>query len=98
MTSRPIRTAASALGLAGDEVTSVVVDANGLAAVIGEGDVYVVLADHAPEECAPKVPLTYSDFKVWRLSPGDTFDLRDRPTAGNYTVSVTNGVLSDDPY
>ena len=88
----------SALGIAGDEVSSLVVDASGLATVMGVGAVYVVLADHAPEQCAPKKPLTYSNFKIWRLSPGDTFDLQNRPTSGYYTVSVRNGVLSKNPY
>ena len=88
----------SALGIAGDEVSSLVVDASGLATVMGVGAVYVVLADHAPEQCAPKKPLTYSNFKIWRLSPGDVFDLQNRPTSGYYTVSVRNGVLSKNPY
>lgn len=88
----------TALGIAGDEVSSLVVDASGLATAMGSGNVYIVLADHPPELCQSGKPLTYSDFKIWRLSPGDTFDLQTRPTTGYYTVSVNLGVLSSNPY
>ena len=88
----------SALGVAADEVTSVVVDSSGLATVYGEGNAYFVLADHFPEVCQPKTPLTYSGYKMWRRSPGQTFDLRNRPTTPDYTISVTDGVLSGSPY
>ncbi len=88
----------SALGVAADEVTSIVVDKNGLATVYGEGAAYFVLADHFPEVCQPRQPLTYSNFKLWKVLPGGTFDLRNRPTTGYYTISVTDGVLSGDPY
>ena len=88
----------SALGVAADEVTSIVVDRNGLATVYGEGNAYFVLADHFPEVCQAKTPLTYSAYKMWRRSPGETFDLRNRPTTPDYTISVTDGVLSASPY
>jgi cyanophycinase len=88
----------SALGIGVNEVTSVVVDANGQARVMGDGPAYFVLADHAPEVCAARTPLTYSNFKIWRVTSGGTFDLRTRPTTGYYTRSVTNGVISANPY
>jgi cyanophycinase-like exopeptidase len=79
-------------------VTSVVVDKNGLATVMGDGPAYFVLADHAPEVCQPGVPLTYSNFKIWKVPAGGTFDLKNRPTTGYYLRSVTNGVINADPY
>jgi cyanophycinase len=88
----------SALGVAADEVTSIVVDKNGLATVYGEGNAYFELADHFPEVCQAKTPLTYSGYKMWRRFPGQTFDLRNRPTTPDYTISVTDGVLSGSPY
>lgn len=88
----------TALGLGIDEVSSVVVDKNGLATVMGTGDAYFVLADHFPERCAAGQTLNYSNFKIWKVSPGQTFDLRNRPTTGFYQISVTNGVLSGNPY
>ena len=88
----------SALGVAADEVTSIVVDGSGLATVYGEGNAYFVLADHFPEVCQARTPLTYSGYKLWRRSPGQTFDLRNRPTTPDYTIDVTAGVLSGSPY
>jgi len=88
----------SALGVAADEVTSIVVDKNGLATVYGEGNAYFVLADHFPEVCQARQPLTYSGYKMWRRLPGQTFDLRNRPTTPDYAISVTGGVLSGSPY
>jgi cyanophycinase len=90
--------AASALGFAVNEATSVVVDRDGLATVMGDGPAYFILADHAPEVCQPGVPLTYSNYKIWKVPTGGTFDLKNRPTTGFYLRSVTNGVISADPY
>jgi cyanophycinase len=90
--------ATSALAIAIEEATSVVVDRNGLATVMGDGPAYFVLADHQPETCAAGTPLTYSNFKIWKLATGATFNLQNRPTTGFYTRSVTNGVLSANPY
>ena len=88
--------AASALSIAVEEGTSVEVDSNGLATVVGAGPAYFMLADHAPEICAAGVPLTYSNFKIWKVTAGGTFDLRNRPTAGYYLRSVSNGVISSE--
>ena len=90
--------AASALGVGVSEVTSVVVDQSGVATVMGSGNAYFVLADHAPEVCEAGQPLTYSNFKIWKVAPGQTFNLRNRPTTGFYTVSVSSGQLSANPY
>jgi cyanophycinase len=90
--------ATSAWAIAVDERTSLVVDRDGLGTVIGEGAVYFILADHMPEVCQRRTPLTYSGFKIWKVTAGQTFDLRTRPTAGYYEVSVDNGVLSTSPY
>jgi cyanophycinase len=90
--------ATSALSIAIQERTSVVVDRNGLATVMGEGPAYFILADHAPEVCRAGVPLTYSNYKIWKVGSGGTFDLRNRPTSGYYLRSVNNGVINADPY
>lgn len=87
-----------ALGVAVNERTSLVVDRNGLARVAGEGPVFMVLADHRPEVCQPGRPLSYLGFKVWRLGPGQTFDLAHRPTSGFTLRSVVKGQISEDPY
>lgn len=90
--------APSVLSIAVEEGTSVGVDRNGLATVMGAGPAYFVLGDHAPEVCRAGVPLTYSNFKIWKVNAGGTFDLRNRPTAGYYLRSVSNGAISSNPY
>lgn len=88
----------SILGVAADRETSVLLDKNGLATVSGKGPVYFILADHLPEVCKPGIPLTYSNFKLWKMDAGSTFDLKNRPTTGHYTRSVVDGVIDNDPY
>ncbi|HLM54810.1 MAG TPA: hypothetical protein VK422_01700 [Pyrinomonadaceae bacterium] len=85
-------------GLAVERETSVLADGRGSARVVGKGPVYVVVGDHRPEVCAPGVPLTYSNYKVWKLPSGATFDLRRRPAGGFYLVSVEGGKITSNPY
>jgi cyanophycinase len=86
------------LAVAVNEKTSVVVDKHGTARVLGEGPAYFILGDHAPEVCEPKKPLTFSNFKIWKVAAGSTFDLKNRPKAGFYLVSVKDGKLGSNPY
>jgi cyanophycinase-like exopeptidase len=90
--------AASALGVAVNEATSLEVTKNGLATVVGDGPAYFILADHAPGVCRAGVPLTYSSYKIWKVPSGGTFDLRNRPATGYYLRSVNNGVIDANPY
>ncbi|MBM9624295.1 hypothetical protein [Streptomyces zhihengii] len=76
---------------------SLYIDRNGLATLYGE-DAYVVLADHRPERAVPGRSLSYSGFKIWHLTPGSTFDFKNRPTCGYYLRSVTNGVPDPNLY
>ncbi|MFB8243985.1 hypothetical protein ACFC5X_02835 [Streptomyces sp. NPDC055952] len=76
---------------------SLYIDRNGMGTQYGK-DAYVVLADHQPEQAVDRKPLTYSGFKIWRLTPGTTFDFRNRPTCGYYLRSVTNGVPDSGLY
>ena len=65
---------------------------------MGKGPVYLVVCDHPHEVCEPGLPLTYTDYKVWKLPSGAAFDLRRRPKGGFYTVSVRAGKILSDPY
>ncbi|MBK6849342.1 MAG: peptidase S51 [Proteobacteria bacterium] len=89
-----------AWGLGVNEGTSLLVDAAGNATVVGDGPVYVVLADHSPITCAPKQPLRYTGYKLWKYSAGETFSLAEagRPRNGFYTVDAADGALSANPY
>ncbi|HLP90679.1 MAG TPA: Type 1 glutamine amidotransferase-like domain-containing protein [Nostocaceae cyanobacterium] len=90
--------AKSVLGIAISEETSVVIDKYGLARVMGRNAAYFVLGDHPPEICQPGKPLTYYDYKIWRVPTGDSFDLRNPPTRGYYYRSVKRGRFNSDPY
>ena len=85
-------------GLAVERETSVLADGRGSARVVGKGPAYVIVGDHRPEVCAPGSPLTYSNYKVWKLPSGATFDLQRRPAAGFYLVSVEAGKITSNPY
>jgi cyanophycinase len=90
--------AKAVLGIAISEETSVTIDKNGLARVMGRGAAYFVLGDHPPEICQPGKPLTYYDYKIWRVPRGETFDLTNLPTRGFYYRSVKRGRFNSDPY
>lgn len=77
--------------------SSLFIDKNGLATLSGS-NAYVVLGDHQPEQAVAGKPLTYSDFKIWHLTNGSTFDFANRPTCGYYRRSVTNGVAQSNLY
>jgi cyanophycinase-like exopeptidase len=76
---------------------SLFMDKNGLATLSGS-DAYVVLGDHQPEQAVAGRPLTYSNYKIWHLTAGQTFDFRNRPSCGYYLKSVTNGVADANLY
>jgi cyanophycinase-like exopeptidase len=94
---------ATAWGMGVNAGTSLVVDKNGLATVMGtgtsgDGIAYLILLDHMPETCVPGTPLTCSNYKIWMLTEGQTFDLAHRPTCNYYLGSVTSGSLSGNYY
>lgn len=76
---------------------SLYIDGNGLATLYGK-DAYVILGDHLPERATARRPLTYQGFKIWHLTPGQTFDFRNRPDCGYYLRSVVNGVADANLY
>jgi cyanophycinase-like exopeptidase len=86
------------LGIAISEETSILIDKYGVAKVIGRNAAYFVLGDHPPEVCKPRTPLTYHDYKIWRVPSGETFDLRNPPNRGYYFRSVKRGRFNSDPY
>ncbi|GAB4200098.1 MAG: hypothetical protein OHK0022_20900 [Roseiflexaceae bacterium] len=87
----------AAYGLGIDEGAVMVIDPSGLGTLYG-GNAYVVLADHTPEQVVSRLPLTFSNYKIWKISPGGTYNFANRPTTGYYLRSVSNGTISGDPY
>ncbi|MGW2681147.1 pre-peptidase C-terminal domain-containing protein [Streptomyces sp. NPDC001436] len=86
-----------AWGVGVEEGSSLLVDRNGRATLYGK-EAFVVLGDHQPEQASSGKPLTFSDFKIWRLGPGQSYDFDNRPSCGYYLRSVTNGVADPDLY
>ncbi|MFJ9352506.1 pre-peptidase C-terminal domain-containing protein [Streptomyces sp. NPDC101237] len=77
--------------------SSLYIDKNGLATLFGS-DAYVVLGDHQPEQAVSGKPLTFTNFKIWHLTSGQTFDFKNRPTCGYYRRSVSSGVPDPNLY
>ncbi|HEX5692177.1 MAG TPA: hypothetical protein VFX76_19310, partial [Roseiflexaceae bacterium] len=88
---------ADAYGLGIEVGSAVLINSAGQGQVYG-AVAYVVLADHAPDVCMPRTALTYSNYKIWRLPAGSSYNFANRPTSGFYTRSVVNGVIDGDAY
>lgn len=86
-----------AWGVGVEEGASLYIDRNGLASLSGPS-AYVVLGDHKPEVATAGQPLTYSNFKIWKLTDGSTYDFANRPTCGYYLKSVRAGVPDGSLY
>ncbi|MGW6941547.1 hypothetical protein ACWGF3_21450 [Streptomyces xanthophaeus] len=86
-----------AWGVGVEEGGSLYIDKNGLATLSG-ANAYVVLGDHQPEKAVSGQPLTFSNFKIWRLTSGQNYDFKNRPACGYYLRSVTNGVTDSNLY
>jgi cyanophycinase-like exopeptidase len=65
---------------------------------MGTEPAYFVLGDHMPEVCEPQTPLMFSNYKIWKVESGGTFDLKNRPQTGYYFRSVNNRKIGSDPY
>jgi cyanophycinase len=91
-----------ALAIGIDEGTSLVINQKGVAQVIAskkDGSAYLILGDHQPEVCEPKTPISFSNYRIWRIRSGEEFALKNLPTTGYYQVSVKQGRLSSsNPY
>ena len=83
-------------GIAVDEMTALLIDAQGHGTVVGSSTVYFFKAPGLPQQCIAKKPLTYLNIAVDRIRAGDSFDLISwlRTGGSNYSVSANAGVLS----
>ncbi len=91
-----------ALAIGIDEKTSLLIERQGIARVMTDdedGSAYFILGARQPEVCEPETPLSFSDYRIWRVRDGETFDLKNIPTTGYYQVSVSEGHMSpSNPY
>jgi cyanophycinase len=83
-------------GIAIDEQTALLIDATGHGSLVGSSTAYFMQAAGAPEVCAPKTPLTYTNIAVYKITTSGSFDLAIWTGTGGaaYTVSANAGVLS----
>ncbi|MEW2444755.1 pre-peptidase C-terminal domain-containing protein [Micromonospora marina] len=86
-----------AWGVGVEEGASLFVDRAGRATLSGPS-AYVVLGDHQPEVAVARQPLTYTNFKIWKLTNGQSYDFANRPTCGYYLRSVRAGVPDANLY
>ncbi len=79
-----------------DEMTALLIDAQGHGTVVGSSTVYFLKAPGLPQTCKAKTPLTYLNITVDRIRAGDGFDVISwlRTGGTNYSVSANAGVLS----
>ncbi|GHJ43695.1 hypothetical protein Cs7R123_10370 [Catellatospora sp. TT07R-123] len=92
-----LTTGGAAWGVGVEEGGSLFIDAAGRATLSG-ADAYIVLGDHQPEKAVSGQPLTFSNYKIWRLTSGQSYDFANRPTCGYYLRSVTGGVADANLY
>jgi len=78
-----------------DERTSVLLDPDGKASVVGAGHGYFIESTKAPEVCKVSAPLTFRDISVHSLAAGQRFDVGKWTTNEGtaYTLSVEEGVI-----
>jgi len=83
-------------GIAIDERTALLIDATGHGILVGSSTAYFIQAPGAPQVCAPKTPLTYTNIAVYRITTSGSFNLAKWTGTGGvaYIVSANAGVLS----
>jgi cyanophycinase len=81
--------------IAVDERTSVLLDPNGHATVVGSGHAYFLQSTHRPQVCQAGTPLTFRGIAVHSLAAGQHFDVANWSTNEGtaYTLSVEAGVI-----
>jgi len=84
-------------GIGIDVETALLVE-NGNATRVGNGSAYFLNTVGVPEVCKPKMPLTYRNVGVQRLSGAGSFSLTNwasyNNSTVNYNISAIKGVLS----
>ena len=88
--------ASTAYGVAVDEGTAVLVDANGSATIKGADYAYFFKTPGQPQTCQSGSKLTYRDVNVYRITGSNTFNFNTWTGSGgiSYKVSAVSGVLS----
>jgi len=87
-------------GILVDEATALLIDAQGMSTIVGQGNAYFLQAPGAPEVCVMGSPLTYENIGVYRINAATagTFDLWSwfGTNGSEYHVSATQGKMTSD--
>jgi cyanophycinase len=83
-------------GIALDEHTAFLMEANGVGSIVGSSTAYFISTPGRPEVCEPGRHLTYQNLRVQRISAGDSFDVvKWRASGGiSYSISAVKGRLA----
>ena len=83
-------------GIAADENTAFLMEADGKGTVVGSSTVYFLHAPGRPQVCAPGEPLVFDKVSVYRIAKGGTFDVAAWAGTGGtaYSLSAAKGKLS----
>jgi len=87
--------ATQASGIALDEQTAFLMEADGTGTAIGVSTVYFLRTPGPAQVCQPYTPLTFLDVPVYRISAGGTFNIASWTGTGGaaYTISAVTGAL-----
>ncbi len=92
--TKPAVTPPAIRGIGVQERAAVLLEPDGKASVVGNGDAYFIDAQHASGAIEKGVPLTFGDFSVQKIAPGDTFDLNTWTGEGvAYTLKAESGKI-----
>jgi cyanophycinase len=81
--------------IAVDERTSVLLDPDGHATVVGAGHAYFLRSSQAPKVCKPATPLTFLGVEAHSLAAGQHFDVANWSTTDGteYRLNVEAGTI-----
>jgi cyanophycinase len=87
--------ATQASGIAVDEQTAFLMEADGSGSVVGVSTVYFLRTPGPPQVCQRNTPLTFENIPVYRISAGGTFNVSTWSGTGGtaYSVSAVKGAL-----
>jgi len=88
--------ASSARGMAVDQESAVLVEADGSARVVGKAPTYFLQTTKAADVCKPGTPLTIAGINAYRVPAGGTFNVKTWTGTGgeSYVLSVDKGVVT----
>jgi len=83
-------------GIALDENTAFLMEANGKGTVVGSSTVYFLSTPGRPEICKPETSLTFKNLAVYRIAKGGAFDIDAWVGTGGsaYSLSAVDGKLT----